>query len=164
MKKHLAFPCLILMLLVLTGCPTGLPHPLGNPGTEKIDQNLIGEWITDNPDAEAANFKIAKKDNYSYSVEVLQKGEMYSITSTSLTGWITKLDGQNFFYLKPSDEESYYLYAYKLNGKTELITYDVSLLVGGVDAVTSTSAFRDEVSKSLKQPNCLSGEKVFKKK
>jgi hypothetical protein len=143
--------------LLTTGCPVGISYPLGDPGTEKIDKDLLGVWVAAVDTAEMLKIEVGKKDDYTYWVEVLEQSENYMMDGTSYDSWVTKLDGETFIYSKPTDpeEEDYYLYHYQIEGK-KLVLQDVGLLVGGVDAVTSTEAFREEVSASLKLPDCLS--------
>lgn len=152
---------LSMILLVGTGCPVGIEHPLGYPGTEKIDRDLIGTWACQVEEGEVQRIQISEGTANSYEVTVLERGSTYALETDVLTGWVTELDKKKFVYFKPDNEESYYLYAYELDGKQTLRTWDVGLLVGGVDAVTSTEAFRKEVSASLDNPECLSSEQVW---
>lgn len=151
------FSTVILIAMLTTGCPVGVSYPLGNPGTEKIDQNLLGVWVAVADTADLLKIEISKKDDYTYQVEVLEEGEHYVLDGNSFDSWVTKLDGKTFLYSKPTDddEDSYYVYNYQFEGE-KMVIQDVGLLVGGVDAVTSTEAFREEVSASLKLPDCLS--------
>ena len=43
-RKHLLWAMLPLMALI-TGCPVGVDHPLGEPGKEKLDEQLIGTGL-----------------------------------------------------------------------------------------------------------------------
>ncbi|HRF41890.1 MAG TPA: hypothetical protein PK198_24020, partial [Saprospiraceae bacterium] len=75
-----------------------------------------------------------------------------------------RLDGRTFLIAKPieSGEEKYYHYHYHFEGGM-LVIQDMGLLVGGVDAVTSSEALRKEVSASLKNPECLSSRMEYAK-
>lgn len=160
-----AFFLIVTFLAVLTtGCPVGIAYPLGKPGTEKIDTKLIGVWQAKSDSAEMVKLEVGKKDDFTYWVEVLQTGESYMAESTSFDAWVTKIDGQNFIYSKPTDPaaEEFFVYQYAVNGKS-LAIQDVSLLIGGMDAVTSTEAFRNEVSASLKLPDCLTSKLEYQK-
>jgi len=150
-------------LLLFTGCPVGVNFPPGTPGTEKIDKKLIGTWSNDQEDPEVKKVTISKADAYTYEVEVLEKGSLYMANTDHFKGYVTKIDGKNFVYfLEDKDSGQYFLYNYNIeDGK--LKTYDVGLKVGGIDAVTSTEAFREEIKASLKMEDCLSGEIVWKK-
>ncbi len=152
------FSAISIIVLVSTGCPVGIPHPLGKPGTEKIDLRLIGTWTAQTDSVEVLKMEVSKSDDYTYHIEVLEQGEMFAVESNDFKGWVTKLDGKNFFCAIETDpaEEQYYHYHYSFEGAT-LVLYDISLLVGGMDAVTSTEAYREELSASLKLPDCLTG-------
>lgn len=156
MKNAIFLLLLCPAILLLTGCPVGTKYPLGNPGTEKIDKKLIGTWTNKEEDPEAKKVIIQKADDFSYDVEVFETGSMYMPTTKIFKAWVTTLEGKDFFFLKPDNEESYYLYCYAADKKT-LTTWDVGLKVGGIDAVTSIEAFRNEVKASLSHDDCLSG-------
>lgn len=132
------------------GCPVGLDYSLGEPGTEKIDKGLLGTWSNGITDEAVQSVKITEGDNNTYHVEVLERGELYSLETTELTGYFTELKGEKFIYLQPDGEEKFYHYNYKLNGKKELVSVDMALLDGGIDAVTSTESLREQVSNSMK--------------
>jgi hypothetical protein len=149
MKKLLSFSLLAVIVLVFYGCPIGLDYSLGSPGAEKIDPALLGTWkIDETMDGEVLKLKISKGDATSYKVEVLERGEMYSLSTDDLTGWVTKVNGENFLYVKPSDEEKFYHYHYEVTGK-KLVIHDVALLDGGVDAISSTETLRSQVERSM---------------
>jgi hypothetical protein len=135
--------------LVLAACPIGIAVPLGNPGTEKIDKGLIGTWRSADADHELQVVRVAKRDKTSYDVEVLEKGEMFTAESTHFTAWVTQIEGQRFLYGKPEGSSEYFHYAYTIEGG-EVVLSNVVLAVGGVDAATSTDAFRAEVVASMK--------------
>jgi hypothetical protein len=165
MKKSHFILIMLPIILLLMGCPVDTKFPLAEPGTEKIDKNLLGTWDNHNSDstADVRKVKITKKDSFTYNVTVLEKGNMYMADTNIFEGFVTKLEGKDFFYVRPAGKESkYYLYCYQLDGK-QLKTYDVGLKAGGLDAVTSTNAFQEEVKASLKMPDCLSGELIWEK-
>ena len=130
--KHTLLALLPIMVLLMTGCPVGLDYSLGKPGSEEINKALIGTWVNASEEAEV------KKE----------RGEMYSLETNDLQGWVTSVGEKSFLYLKPDGEEKYYHYCYWMDGEN-LITCDVSLLDGGVDAVTSTETLRQQVAKSM---------------
>jgi hypothetical protein len=165
MKKSLIVMILAPILLLLIGCPVDTKYPLSDPGTEKIDQNLLGTWENNSTDSDAdvKKVKISKKNAFTYDVIVVEKGSMYMADTNIFDGFVTKMEGKDFFYVRPAgNQDKYYLYCYQMDGK-KLKTYDVGLKVGGLDAVTSTNAFREEVKASLKMQDCLSGELVWEK-
>jgi hypothetical protein len=149
MKKLLSFSLLAFIVLAFYGCPIGLDYSLGFPGSEKIDEKLTGTWkIGEGFEGEVLKLKISKKDAYSYTVEVLERGEMYSLETDNLIGWTTTVNNEKFLYVKPDDEEKFYHYHYEISGK-KLIIHDVSLLDGGVDVVSSTEDLRSQVERSM---------------
>jgi hypothetical protein len=137
------------VILLMTGCPIGLDYSLGNPGTEKIDKTLVGTWRNHQEEPEVKRVKIERTDDESYSVTVLERGEMYSLETDNFTAWITTIEEKNFFYLRPAGEDEYYHYCYWMEGST-LVTTDVALLDGGVDAVSSTETLRGQVARSMR--------------
>jgi hypothetical protein len=155
MKKLITCCLLAFVLCTFYGCPIGLDYSLGVTGTENIDVALLGTWTCETSEAEVIQVKFAKKNDYVYNVTVLERGEMYSLGTDKLDGWVTSLNGATFLFLKPDDEEKYYHYVYRIENK-KLIVSDVSLLDGGVDAVTSTESLRSQVERSMKMDNWAS--------
>jgi hypothetical protein len=150
MNQLLKIMLFALIIGTFYGCPVGLDHPLSEPGKEKIEDNLIGVWKNSNADAEITKVKISKKDEYSYTVQVLEKGEMYALETDNFIGWSASLEGKKFLFFKPDNEDKYYHYVIKELKGTKMISCDLSLLDGGKDAVTSTEALRKEVISSMK--------------
>ncbi len=137
------------VVLLMTGCPVGLDYSLGTPGSEEINKTLIGTWVNGSEEAEVKRVKIVKGKENSYDVTVLERGEMYSLETDNLQGWVTTLEEKSFLYLKPVGEDKFYHYCYWMEGEI-LQTSDVSLLDGGVDAVTSTETLRKQVATSMR--------------
>lgn len=167
MKKLLyALP----ILFLLTACPIGLDYAPGEVGTEKVSAELLGTWefssaSDTSTDHEVKKVKFSKRDNYSYSVTVLERGEMYALESNELVMYQTTIDGLNVMYLKPSDEDKYYLYQFEIKDKKTLVVGDISLLDGGVDVVTSTETLREQIKNSKGNDEFLNLEKfTFVKK
>jgi hypothetical protein len=154
---------LAIVAFITTGCPVEIGYPLGTPGKEKINKDLIGNWIAVVDSADMLAVTVARADDYSYDIEVTESGENYMAGATSFTGWITTVDGQQFLYAKAVDAETYFTYHYYFKDKKTLVIEDISLLVGGTDAVTSTLSYRKEVSDSMKQPGCFSAAFEYKK-
>ena len=137
------------VLLLMMGCPVGLDYSLGTPGSESIDKSLIGTWVCKSEDAEVKRVKVAKGNDNSYAVTVLERGEMYSLETDKLQGWVTTVKEKNFMYLQPEGDAKYYHYCYWMDGG-DLSTTDVALLDGGVDAVSSTETLRKQVETSMR--------------
>ncbi len=161
MKKHFSILSSIAVLLLIAilnaGCPVGLDYPLGSPSKEKLDTKLLGTWVSQSTDSEIKRVKVAKKDDNTYSIEVLERGEMYALDTDKLNAWVTKFNGNTFLFAQPDDpnDQKYYHYHYKFEGN-RLVMSDMSLLVGGMDAVTSQEALHKEVMESMKNPDFLS--------
>jgi len=152
MKKLVYYAAFIMIIIFNYGCPTGLYYPLGNPGKEKINPKLLGTWVTNNDDAEVLSVTFSKQDDFTYKVLVNERGTMYALETDNFLAWITKFEGKEFLYLKPDNEDKYYHYMLiKLEEKT-LISTDLSLLDGGIDAVKSTESLRKEVKNSINKP------------
>ncbi|NUQ26273.1 MAG: hypothetical protein HUU34_20165 [Saprospiraceae bacterium] len=156
---------LAIVAFITTGCPVGIGYPLGTPGKEKINKDLIGNWAAVVDSADMLAVAVTQADEYSYQIEVTETGENFMAESTSFKAWITTVDGQSFLYAKASDveEENYFTYHYYFKDKKTLVIEDVGLLVGGTDAVASTLSYRKEVSDSMKQPGCFSAAFEYKK-
>jgi hypothetical protein len=156
---------LFLLAIVTTGCPVGIAYPLCEENkVEKLDKKLLGTWRSTADSAEILQVRITEEDGLTFGIEVLEKSDNYMADDTRFFGWTTKLDGHNFLFSqgRDSDSKDYFLYHYRFEGK-KLLIEDVGLLEGGMDAVTSTEAFRKEVSASLKNPDCLSGRVEYQK-
>lgn len=162
MKKHILLSLGIVALLS-TGCPVGLDHPLDEPNANKIDKALLGTWESESESAEVKSVTVSEASATQYNIEVHERGEMYVLETDKLIGWTTTLSGANFLYLKPDNEEKFYHYQYKFDGQ-KLITNDVSLLDGGVDAVTSTKTLRSQVEKSMKSEEWANETQTWHKK
>jgi len=150
MKMLLRLSIFVLVITCFYGCPVGIDYPLGTPGKEKINKDLFGNWVATTEDSEVKKVTISKNDDYSYKIDVTEKGEMYSLETDHLTGWITEVDGKTFLYMKPEGDGQYYHYMIKESTKGAFVTCDVSLLDGGIDSVISTDAFRKQVTSSMK--------------
>ncbi len=168
-KKPAVYLFLFLLVIAFSGCPMATDHPLGYPGKEKIDKRLIGTWeaIADPANLAITKVKISQKDEYSYDVKVIGKGELFSEETVVFTGWVTELDKHQFIYFKPENggKVRYYLYCYKMGKKKhdDFFSYDVGLLHNGVEKLYDTEEFRKEVSASLKISNCLTDETLWRR-
>jgi len=169
--KNSSHPILLLssilaIAIFTTGCPIGIAYPFCTESQiEKMDKKLLGTWVAVSDSVEILEMKIMKEDDITYAVEVIEKGEMYMLDGNRFLSWATKLEGHDFIFSQAVESENpeYYLYHFAFEGK-KLVLHDVSLLVGGMDAVTSTEAFREEVAASLKQPDCLTSRIEYVKK
>jgi len=163
MKKLLfALP----VLFLLTACPIGLDYAPGKVGTEAVDSRFEGTWTIDpsTPDHEVVKVTFKKQNKFAYAVTVEERGEMYAMETDDYFMYQTTVDGLNIMYLKPSNEEKYYMYQFEFDGK-QLVVGDISLLDGGVDALTSTESLREQIKTSKPMEEFKNIEKyVFNKK
>lgn len=153
------------LMLLFSGCPVGIDYTLGYPGKEAIDKALLGDWITDGDDPDYRKVTIQQKDKFTYLVEVFETGSMYSLDVTRFTAWGTQVGGKTFLYAQAigSSDMQYYLYCYEVVDKNTVKSFDVGLLDGGVDAVTSTESYRAQVETSLKMEGCLTDERIWRR-
>lgn len=144
------------VIIVATACPVGIDHAPDTPGNVKIDKRLIGAWATANKEAAIQKIVVKKLDETTYAVEVTEKSDNFLADETKYSSWLTEIDGQQFIYSKPaSGKNQYFTYHLKIDGKDQFTISDVGLLDKGVDGVTSTRTFREEISRSLKMKDCL---------
>jgi hypothetical protein len=156
---------LALFLLVTTGCPVGVPYPLCEAHqVEQVDSRLIGTWKCLSDSAEILQVRISEEDDITYGVEMLQTGSNYMAEDSLFFSWATQLDGHHFLFSQgiESEDSNFFLYEFSFEGK-KLVIHDVGLLVGGMDAITSTEALRAEVAASLKMTGCLSSRFEYEK-
>jgi hypothetical protein len=148
--KRAKFLLLLPILWVLTGCPVSVDYPLGYQDKDKIDNRLIGTWMATDTSAEVIKVVISKLDDHTLQVDVIERGSMYMEETDNFKGWCTTLNGETFVYFQSASDNTggYYSYNYWFEDKN-LITSDFSLKVGGVDAVTSIEAYRQEVTASM---------------
>lgn len=167
-KQAIAFFAVITIIaFAFMGCPVSSKYPLGEKGKEPINKDLIGTWKNDSTGSEATKVIVSKgKETNTYAVEVTEKGGMFMAETTSFTGWLTVLDEKTFFVLQEIKEgtptETYYVYHVKVD-KNKLTTNDITLKVGGTDAIQSIETYREEVRASMKKEGFLAGEIVWKK-
>lgn len=153
--------------LLVTACPVNTSYPLGKKGDVKTDDRLIGTWFTTAEDVEANKIRISKgPEANTYTVSVVEQGSMFMAESTEFTGWLTQLNGKTFLVLQEMESgkptESYYVYHIAIDAK-KIVSSDITLKVGGTDAITSIDAYRQEVAASMKLDGFLAGDIVWTK-
>lgn len=167
MKTFLSLFLLLSCAILFTACPVSTTYPLEKKGAVKLDKALIGVWTTSTEEAEAQSISIKQgKETNTYDVTVLERGSMFMADGDDFTGWLAELGGRRFMVLQQIIEgvpqETFYVYHIKMeNGK--LISNDISLKVGGTDAVTSVQAYQEEVLASMKMEDFLASEMSWDK-
>ncbi|MDX1908220.1 MAG: hypothetical protein SF053_14385 [Bacteroidia bacterium] len=149
----LTFLCLVITFF-LWGCPVGVSYPLGEMADAQNMPQLIGTWVTDDPEAEMKKLSVTAGDKPgTYRVEVLEKGSSYAVETTSFLAWTTLLEGKTFLIAQEIATGLYFHYYLESSGTANISLSDVTLKVGGIDAITSVAAFREEVRASLAFPD-----------
>lgn len=164
MKKLFLAALLSPLLFMLGGCPVGMDYSPGNPGSEKINSRLLGTWTCANDTCEAINeVEVKKLNDYSYSIDVMDVSEMYSLETRHLTGYTTNIGGHDFLYCLPEGDTLWYTYEYSFTDNNHLYLQDIGLKVKGVEGVTSVVAFRAEIEASLRVEGSLSNLQSYVK-
>jgi len=153
MKFFASLSILAVCTMLLTACPISTGYPLGKKGEIKLNQDLLGLWVSSTPDIEASAIQITKgAEINTYQFEVIEKGTMFMADGPSFTAWITEIDSYSFMVLQQlidgNPTEVYYVYEYKVD-KKRLTSHDITLKVNGVDAITSIDSYREEVKLSM---------------
>jgi len=162
--KFLLLPVLFFGLFFIYGCPVDMDFPPDDAGSKPMDEALLGTWTCVNDTCDDLKVVLVEKaDDYTYTIEVKENGENYLADDITFSGYVTEIDGKKFIYARGDVMGTFFTYHYQVSGN-KLILYDVGLLEGGKDAVTSTEAFRAEISASLKKEGCLSGRLDFVRK
>lgn len=169
MKTRTKFFALITILacsVIFMGCPVSTTYPLGLNDGQKIEKGLIGTWKNDSTNVEAIKVTIKKSTEYTYDVTIEEKGSMYMAESTIFKGWLTTIKDRQFLVLQEVldgvAKETYYVYHLTIT-KESITTNDITLKVGGTDAVTSVENYRKEVESSMEKEGFLAGPIVWKK-
>ena len=64
MQKFIVLGSILLLSLMLLGCPAATKYPLGDLGTVPIDRNLLGIWETSD-DYDVRKVEFIENDPYS---------------------------------------------------------------------------------------------------
>jgi hypothetical protein len=148
---------------LLTACPTGLDFAPGKTGTHKINKSLTGTWSLAEGDGEFLRVTVEPNDEYSHKVHVLEHGTSYALETDDFIMYETEIADVKILYLKPDNEEKYYLYQYKIDIDGGLILADVPLLDKGVEGLISTESLRLEIEVSSKKPDFLTDQRIYYK-
>lgn len=164
-----AHPILYILLIfssaiLLMGCPISTSYPLGTSGEQKIDERLLGTWKNDSSGVEVKKAIVRRNNSNEYIIRVVEKGPRYEVDGMKYKGWLTTINGHQFLVLQAMKvfRPTYYAYHITLGDGT-VTTQEISLLVEGKAAVTSTEAYRKEVEASMEKDGFLTNEIVWKK-
>ncbi len=162
--KTAAFVLLFISVFMLTACPVSSSYPLGEQGSVPLDPKLLGTWIAEEDPAEieAGQITISKGTaKNTYDVHIDEPGEMFMANSQDFKGWLVELKSAKFLVLQEMVEgtpaETYYVYHITYNGES-IVTNDITLGVNGTDAITSISAYQEEVLASMELEDFLGSE------
>lgn len=161
---------LVAFSMIITGCPLSTKYPLANQNEAiTLDKTLIGHWMADKIGAEAKEVNVeAGSEKNTYKIKVLETGEMYSPETSEYKGWLTEIKGLKLLVLqetgvKADKEKPFYVYAVSAAGN-KLSLKDISLKVKGVDAITSTNTYKEEVIASMNHEEFFGDEITYHKK
>lgn len=161
--KKIATLLFLPLVFLLIGCPVGLIFPADIIGKNPIDSRLLGTWETDNKDIEITKVKLSDNGNNTYSIEILTRGEMYSLETDHMVGWITRIGGYDILIAQPDNDQKYYHYMFRFDTDGNLVIADVPLIVDGVDGITSTESLRAEILASSKLEGFVAEERTYTK-
>ena len=159
---------LVSLCFLLTACPVSSKLPLAEKEEAiSFEKKYIGTWINTDSSAEANKIIISKGTvKNTYRIFVLEKGSMFMAETSEFDAWITKLNDKRFVVLQEIKDEvataTYYVYNIEFENNA-IITQDISLKVNGVDAITSVSAYQEEVRASMKLDGFLSSKFKYTK-
>jgi hypothetical protein len=158
-NKNMGIGLMAIALILLCGCPVDTKYPLEQKKNGRIDHKLLGTWINDSTRNDVKKVKITLGEDQLYQVVVLDKSETYLSGSDTFRGWLTELDKHEFLVLELFKNgkylDKYYLYHLSMNKKA-IVTHDAAFKSGGLDAVVSTDAFKQEIRASMSHPEFLS--------
>jgi hypothetical protein len=163
--KHFCLLLVVPFCFMLSGCPVSTEHPLTEvANASKYDKRLEGTWTQPDQETEATMVKISKgSEDNTYDVKVLKEGSSFAADGKNFTGWLADFEKMKFLVLKMKGSDStYYIYHIEIE-KDKLVTHTVSFLENGLDAITSSAAYREEVKASMKKEGFLKEEKTWKK-
>ena len=162
MKKYNIVLSLASVILFF-GCPVGMSFAPGEPGTEVLDERIVGTWITSDEFSVFKKAEVAKADSYSFRVKLYETTDMYVLGGeTELQGWTTRVDEQPLLYVLSAELNEYFTYGYAFR-EGGILLYDAALLDGGKDSVVSTQSFRTQLAASVKKEEWYA-EPVFYEK
>lgn len=159
MNTRFFLPVLFVVSVFLTGCPVSSSYPLGYKTDAKPFRNdLVGTW-SNKPAKEEGGHEVAKvviskgSSANTYRITVKEKRESFAADTDVFEGWITELNGLQFFVLQEiingNPQQSYYVYHFSML-KESFTTNEISLKVKGTEAITSVEAYQEEVTASMK--------------
>lgn len=159
--KTVTFFLLFISVFILTACPVSSSYPLGEEGSVPLDPKLLGTWIAEeDPEGiEAKQITLSKGTTQNtYAVHVDEPGESFMANSNDFKGWLVELKSAKFLVLQELVEgtpaETYFVYHITYDGQS-IVTNDITLGVNGTDAITSISAYQEEVLASMDLENFL---------
>lgn len=168
--KIITFVVLFIGVFILTACPVTSSFPLGKEGSVTLDSRLLGTWLVDGEveGLEAEQITLSKgtaKNTYKVHVDI--PGDGFMADTEDFKGWLVELKAEKFLVLQEIiagiAQEVYYVYHITFDGKS-IVTNDITLGVNGRDAVTSISAYQEEVLASMQLENFLANTIYWSKK
>jgi hypothetical protein len=148
MKFHLILT-LVLLAVLTTGCPHSIFYPLDNIDANKIDNRLLGIWINAHEGASIKKINVVEASPTQYDIEILEHDTLYYLDN-KFKAWVTTIKEWQFIYLK-GECNNYWNYQYRIDGG-DILTDDICLLDGGIDALIDIESLRRQVEASIYYP------------
>ena len=156
MKKLISIPLILILGILLSGCPYESPFPIDTPGI-KIDPKILGTWeeLKDH-----AIYKIAKKDNFTYSIEITEQKDCKVDRNI---GYLSAVNGVMFLNLledKPSvTEKKYSFYKLKITSTDKLSVSPVTSNIR--EQFNSSSSLKKFIAANMKNSYFFEPEASF---
>lgn len=159
MKNRVIYPTLILLAVVLWGCPYKSSVPLSD-ATEYVNKQIFGKWIPRGME-EKANpeyYLIEQRDTLRYDVAHYQYNEEEKgYTTKTYVAHTTRLENILFMNLQESGTKEYLLY--RLDVSDGLMTmYEVTNNID--EKFTDSEKLRDFFSKYMRLSFFYNAEEV----
>ena len=116
--RNMGILFLLLILVLLCGCPYESAVPLGKVGAAKIDQSLIGEW-RHTAEGELFTMVIQQFNDHELLIMGIEDGE---VQPEAMRAFVTVVKDEQFLNVQEIkeayDERGWYLVKYSLSGAT----------------------------------------------
>lgn len=111
-------PFLIVLALVLSGCPLSNSNPMGIPGKDPVDGDLKGSWNSYINGYPVVSFTVDKGKKKSLVATITEPGAELEDYPFVYTVYTQEINGKDFAYFrdKSDDEAPYYYVHYRVDG------------------------------------------------
>lgn len=119
---------LVLLVIILTGCPYSSSVPLAEP-SEEVAPDFYGKWLKDSGDENPDYYDIEELDGTTFSLSKYtwdSEGEAYSL-DTSYTSWFTTMGDVRFMNIEDVDDRgTYYFYKIEMPSADSFVLFEVT--------------------------------------